>query len=328
MSPTRRHVLKGLAAGVSSLTVSSPNILRAQDAHRLTWATFTPGFVPAFMQMALDKGLDRKHGVSLAPPIPYTALTSYFGDFAAGAYDMCFGNWETFAVRAVAGVPVRYLCGINPGDLLNFVTKSDSIRTVGDLRGKVLAATTSSGTYRLVTGLVHAFYGIDLQKEATIQTVDHPLAGVTLVLADRADAALAWEPSVTMGMAKDPKLRVLLNMGDAYRRHEKAEMPYLGLAIRSEAVERQPGMMPKLQAVFADAVAAMNADPGAAYRAAEKAIGLPADILVRATESGRLKYRFAAMTDAVERQAVVRSSEILAQAKGLSAPIPDSFFVK
>lgn len=71
----------------------------------------------------------------------------------------------------------------------------------------------------------------------------------------------------------------------------------------------------------------MSADPGAAYRAAEKAIGLPPDVLVRATEAGRLKYRFAAMTDPAERRAVIRNSEILAQAKGLSAPIPDSFFV-
>jgi NitT/TauT family transport system substrate-binding protein len=327
MSSTRRHVLQGFAAGVSGLAISSPNLVRAQDIPRLTWATFTPGFVPAFMQLTLDKELDRKHGVSLAPPIPYTALTSYFGDFAAGAYDMCFGNWETFAVRAVAGVPVRYLCGINPGDLLNFVTKSDSIRTVADLRGKVLAATTSSGTYRLVMGLVHAFYGIDLQKEATVQTVDHPLAGVTLVLADRADAALAWEPSVTMGMSKDQKLRVLLNMGETYRQHEKAEMPYLGLAIRNEAVERHPGIGARLQALFADAVIAMNADPGAAYHAAERAMGLPPDILLRATEAGRLKYRFASMVDAAERRAVIRSSEILTQAKGLSAPITDSFFV-
>lgn len=324
---TRRKVLQGVAAGAGGLATCAPYVLRAQDAPRLTWATFTPGFVPAFMQLTLDKGLDRKHGVTLAPPIPYTALTSYFGDFAAGAYEMCFGNWETFAVRAVAGVPVRYLCGINPGDLLSFVTKSDAIRTVGDLRGKVLAATTTSGTFRLVMGLVHAFYGIDLQKEATVQTVDHPLAGVTLVLADRADAALAWEPSVTMGMSKDPKLRVLLNVGEAYRQHEKAEMPYLGLAIRNEALQRHPGIGARLQAAFAEAVTAMNADPSAAYRAAEKAIGLAPDILVQATESGRLKYRFASMVDPAERRAVIRSSEILARAKGLSAPIPDSFFV-
>lgn len=324
---TRRCVLKGVAASASGLAISTPNLVRAQDMPRLTWATFTPGFVPAFMQLTLDEGLDRKHGVSLARPKPYTALTSYFGDFAAGAYDMCFGNWETFAVRAVAGVPVRYLCGINPGDLLNFVTKADSIRSVGDLRGKVLAATTSSGTYRLVMGLIHAFYGIDLQKEATVQTVDHPLAGVTLVLADRADAALAWEPSITMGISKSPQLRVILNMGEAYRWHEKAEMPYLGLAIRSEALERHPGIGAKLRAVFADAVAAMNAGPGAAYQAAEKAIGLPPDILLRATEAGRLKYRFASMADPAERRAVIRSGEILTQAKGLSAPLPDSFFV-
>ena len=325
MTITRRLFTQGLIGSAAIASSQAPSW--SDDLPHLTWATFTPGFVPAFMDYTLAKGFDRANGVALAPPIPYSSLTSYYGDFVAGAFDMCFGSWDTFAVRAFAGVPVRYLCGINPGSLLNIVTMSEAIKSIDDLRGKTLAAPTSSGTFRLMKSLVHSFYGFDLEKETTVQTVDHPLGGVTLVLADRADAALTWEPSVTIGMGKNSKLRVLMNMGEAYQKHEGAEMPFLGLAIRQQALDKYPGIAPRLFKTFADGASGMNAEPQAAYGASEKATGLPAAILVSATQSGRLKYKFSSMADPGERQAVIRSSEILAGEKDLPKPVDSSFFV-
>lgn len=324
MLGSRRQFLQAVAGTAASAAL--PSLAYAQDLPRLTWATFTPGFVPAFMERTIAQGFDRKHGVELAPPIPYSSLTTYYGDFVAGSFDMCFGNWDTFAVRAFAGVPVKYLCGINPGSLLNLVTMSDSIRTIEDLRGKTLAAPTSSGTFRLMKSMVRAFYGFDLEKEMSVQTVDHPLGGVTLVLAERADAALTWEPSVTIGMTKNPKLRVLLNMGEAYEKYEGTVMPFLGLAIRQAALDKYPGIAAKLDKVFADGAASMQADPQAAYAAAEKDTKLPAATLVSATQSGRLKYLFQSMADPKARQALIRSSEILVAQKDLPKPIDASFF--
>jgi len=319
---SRRQFGQGVGATVA-LTATRAF---ADDMPRLSWATFTPGFVPAFMEYTLGKGLDRANGVVLDPPKPYSSLTSYYGDFVAGAFDMCFGSWDTFAIRSFAGVPMRYLCGINPGNLLNIVTMSDSVRSIEDLRGKTLAAPTSSGTFRLMKSLVHAFYGFDLEKETSIQTVDHPLGGVTLVLADRADAAMTWEPSVTIGMSKNPKLRVLLNMGEAYQKHESAEMPFLGVAIRQEALDRYPGVADRLFKTFAASVDGINREPELAYRQSEKSTGLAPSILIDATRSGRLKYAFASMGDPAARQAIVRSSEILLAEKDLPKVVTDAFF--
>ncbi|WP_157817334.1 ABC transporter substrate-binding protein [Bradyrhizobium sp. SK17] len=320
---SRRAFSQGLI-GSAALAVSPA---WAADMPRLSWATFTPGFVPAFMDYTLAKGFDRANGVILDPPNPYSSLTSYYGDFVAGAFDICFGSWDTFAVHAFAGVPMRYLCGINPGSLLNIVIVSDEIKSLTDLRGKILAAPTASGTFRLMKSLLHSFYGFDLEKECTIQTVDHPLGGVTLLLADRADAALTWEPSVTIGAQKNPKLHVLLNMGELYQKHENAEMPFLGLAIRQQALEKYPGIADRLYKIFAAGCEAMNTEPQAAYGASEKTTGLPAATLVSATRSGRLKYVFVSMDDPKSRRAVIRSSEILAAEKDLPKPVTDSFFV-
>ena len=323
--PISRRTFTGRLAGGATLA-ALPAGVWSEDLPRLTWATFTPGFVPAFMDYTLAKGFDRTNGVVLDPPKPYSSLTSYYGDFVAGAFDLCFGSWDTFAVRAFAGVPIRYLCGINPGSLLNIVTMSDSVRSLADLRGKTLAAPTSSGTFRLMKSLVESFYGFDLEKETSIQTVDHPLGGVTLVLADRADAAMTWEPSVSIGMSKNAKLRVLLNMGEAYEKHEGAEMPFLGLAIRQQALDTHAGIAGKLFKTFAAAADGMNNEPQAAYAASEKATGLPASTLVSATQSGRLKYAFASMADPKARQAVIRSSEILTAGKDLPKPVTEAFF--
>lgn len=324
MAASRRRFMQAMAGTAAGLAM--PRLALGDDLPSLTWATFTPGFVPAFMQTTLAKGFDRQNGVALAPPIPYSSLTTYYGDFVAGAFDMCFGSWDTFAVRAFGGVPVKYLCGINPGNLLNIVTMSDNIRSVEDLRGKTLAAPTSSGTFRLMKSLVRSFHGIDLEKETTVQTVDHPLGGVTLVLADRADAAMTWEPSVTIGMLKNPKLRVLLNIGEDYQKHEGTVMPFLGLAIRQAALDKHPGIADRLFKTFAAAADAMEADPQAAYAAAEKDTKLPASTLVDATKSGRLSYRFESMADPKARQAVIRSSELLAAEKDLPKPVDASFF--
>ncbi|WP_022721729.1 ABC transporter substrate-binding protein [Rhodopseudomonas sp. B29] len=324
MAASRRRFMQAMAGTAAGLAM--PRLALGDDLPSLTWATFTPGFVPAFMQTTLAKGFDRQNGVALAPPIPYSSLTTYYGDFVAGAFDMCFGSWDTFAVRAFGGVPVKYLCGINPGNLLNIVTMSDNIRSIEDLRGKTLAAPTSSGTFRLMKSLIRSFHGFDLEKETTVQTVDHPLGGVTLVLADRADAAMTWEPSVTIGMLKNPKLRVLLNIGEDYQKHEGTVMPFLGLAIRQAALDKHPGIADRLFKTFAAAADAMEADPQAAYAAAEKDTKLPASTLVDATKSGRLSYRFESMADPKARQAVIRSSELLAAEKDLPKPVDASFF--
>ena len=323
MAITRRSLTTGLAA--AGLGTALPGALAA-DIPQIKWATFTPGFIPAFMNCTVARGFDRANGVALSPPIPYSSLTSYFGDFVAGAFDVSFGGWDGFALYNIRGVPVRFICGINPGDLLNIVTLNANFSKIEDLRGKVVAATTTSGTYRLVKSIIHALTGFDLEKEAIIQTVDHPLAGVTLVLADRADAALTWEPSVTIGASKNPKLRVLLNVGELYRQHEKADMPYLGFAVRQEALDRHPGLAGKLAAAFSATVTAMNAEPRATYAAAESLTGLPADTLVRAGESGRLVYRFTSMAEPAGRRALERCSEILASERNLPRTLDANFF--
>ena len=228
------------ASGVASL-LAMPGIRRALAAEpkALRWASLQPGFTVLPVQYILANKLGRKNGLSLPDPAPYTAVSTYYNDFVAGNYDVCIGSWDTFAARYQAGVPIKYLCTITDANMIAMLAPKSGVSDVAQLKGKTVAALQSTGTYRMVRALIKEANGIDIEKDATIQNVDNPAASVTLVMADRADAALSWEPNITMGLVKKPDLRVIFKAGDAYHKiAQGGDLPYFGVA-DSKGTDRQ-----------------------------------------------------------------------------------------
>ena len=80
----------------------------------------------------------------------------------------------------------------------------------------------------------------------------NPAAPGTLVMANRADAALSWEPNISVGLKKVPDMKVIYNAGDSYRKKFNLDLPYFGVAIRKEVAARDPGVVARLNKAFAD----------------------------------------------------------------------------
>jgi len=323
MTINRRQLLQSAAMGAAAAALPGPAFAQLAE---VKWASFTPGFLPAFTKLAIAKGIDRKHGVALSDPAPYSSLTAYYGDFVAGAFDLCFGSWDAFALRKFGGVPLKLVCTTNPGDMLNLVTLSPGLKEVADLKGKTLAAPTSTGTYRMMRALIREFFDFDLEKEMKVQNVEHPVAGITLLLADRADVALAWEPSVSIGISRNPALRVLLNMGEIYAARKKEPLPYFGIAVREQALAAHPGLSKKLASVFSETVSTLNSDPKSVFEEAESIGKVPTAVLLNAMKANRLKFVFGSMGEEAQRSAVVRCSEIMTKQGILPRAVDQSFF--
>ena len=51
-----------------------------------------------------------------------------------------------------------------------------------------------------------------LSRSHRCKNADNPAQGVTLVIADRADAAVAWEPMISSGMRRRPDLDVIFSV--------------------------------------------------------------------------------------------------------------------
>jgi NitT/TauT family transport system substrate-binding protein len=327
---SRRLFLKAAAAQGLGLTIGGaglgiPLTAMAQGAE-LKWASLSPGFTILITDYIVAKGLDKRYGINLGRPTAYTSVSTYYNDFVAGQYDVCVGTWDTFAARYLAGVPMRFSCAISTGNMINIVVPANGATSLKALEGKTVAAPQSTGTYRLTRAIIKELAGTDLETAMRVQNVDNPAAAVTLVMANRADAALSWEPNISSGIKRVPDMRVLYNTGDEYRKKMGLDLPYFGVGVRAEALARDPSIAGKLDKVFAECVAGILANPDEAASLVEKQSGIPADVLKLAISSGRMQLKHLSMADEKGRQAVKTAAGFLVKAELLPRALDDKFF--
>lgn len=328
-STSRRALLKAasLAAPAAAVLGLGPLLAtRAAAQPALRWANLTPGFTTLLTDYMVAKGLDKANDLALGKPTAYTAVTTYYNDFVAGNYDVCIGSWDTFASRALAGVPIQYVCTVTTGNMINIITQGNGPATLQALKGKTLAAPQSTGTYRMMRAVVKELSGIDLETHATVQNVDNPAASVTLVMANRADAGLTWEPNVSVGLKRVPDMRVLYNAGEEYRRKYNLDLPYFGVAVRKEAIARDPSVVARINKAFAQCIEGITTKTDEAVTIAGANSGIPADVLKTAIGSKRLEFKHTSMQNDEGRRTILAANEFLVRNGALPKVVDNGFF--
>lgn len=327
---SRRTLLKAASAWApapaSALGVGLASAGKASAQTSLKWANLAPGFTTLLTDYMIAKGLDKSNDLQLGKPTSYTAVTTYYNDFVAGNYDVCIGSWDTFASRHIAGVPLQYVCSVTTGNMINIVTQAKGPATIQDIKGKTLAAPQSTGTYRMMRAVVKELAGIDLETYAVVQNVDNPAASVTLVMANRADAGLTWEPNVSVGLKRVPDMRVLYNAGEEYRRHVNLDLPYFGVAVRKEAIARDPKLITRLNKAFAECIEGINSKTQEAVTIAGANSGIPTDVLKTAIASRRLEFKHVSMQTEEGRRSILSANEFLVRNGALTKVVDNGFF--
>ena len=106
----------------------------------------------------------------------------------------------------------------------------------------------------------------------------------------------------------------------------EGDLPYFGVAVRKELIDKDPDIAAKISKVFEECLAGINDDTAKAVDLFGEKTGVPSDILKEALGSKRLTFRFRPMTDPAARTSVVKASEFLARNGLLKGPIDDKFF--
>ena len=215
---SRRRALTGGA--IAATSIAMPRIARAQAAFMsLRCGTATPGFTVVFFDYVRDNKLDEKYGFQLGCADARHQYIDPPQRIRSRSLDITTSVFDNWAERHLAGVPVKLICGLTTADQIGIIVPGDGAKTLADLRGKTIAAPMASGIYRMTRALVREVTGIDLETEATMQNAENPAQGVTLVLANRADAAVAWEPMISAAMTRKPDLGSLRSMGSSIARN-------------------------------------------------------------------------------------------------------------
>ncbi|GAB4177354.1 MAG: hypothetical protein OHK0024_15090 [Thalassobaculales bacterium] len=322
---TRRNLLRTAAAGAA--LVAAPAVLRGQEAMpRVRYVTLATGFNVVLNEYMAAKRFDLKRGVNIDVVNSYTSVSNYYNDLTAGTFDLGIGAWDTFAARYMAGVPLQLVCTVNDYDILHLVSLQSGPGSLAELAGRTIGATLSSGAYRITKLALRDFHKIDLEGAVKVQNVESPAAAVTMVLARNVDAGLTWEPNISVGVAREPALRTIYNLGQDFQKNAGFPLPYFGFALRKEAAQKHPGVGARIAAAIADCIDGVAANLDEAIALAAPKMRLEPAVLKAAFTSGRLVFRPKAMDDAAGRKAVVDSAAYLARNGALPRPLDDGFF--
>ena len=307
---TRRRLLRQ-AATTAAAVVSAPYIARGQTLVPVRTGTLFGGWAHLGNDTLLELGLDKKHGFAMTNHQTYNVLATYYADFAKGSFDIGVGTWD-FAARAyMQGAPMRIIGMISEGTQAGFLGRGDGPSSLKEMKGKTLAAMLASGTYQMSKVFAREFDGLEFEKDVNVQNAPNPPGTVALVAGNRADAALTWEQSLSLGLGLVKDSRVFVNLGEYYRQHTKRTMPYFCVAMHQNAIDRMPkGSVAGLVALFDELAKWMHGNVDA-YAARATRIEVEPRVIKSAIDSGRLKFQMRSAAVAENRADVLLAAELL-----------------
>ena len=286
--------------------------------------TLASGVTAVIQALVEARGFDRAHGFEFAPSEPYNSLEAYYADFVAGRYDVEIGITESYAVRYFRGAPIRLVATatVNGAEI---VVRGQALATVGNLRGKTVVAPITSGRYLLARALLQQYHGIDLERDARVISAPSPTAALTFLLAGRAEAALSWEPAVTVALQANPELRLLFESDREYRQRTGRELFQVVLAAHETFLRERQALVARVVQAYADAAAFLHAHPEQAVELVARRTELPAAAVLEAIREGRLVYAVRPVQDPAVKQALQDHFRMLRSLGYLDREVPDEF---
>lgn len=309
---SRRNLIAG--AGTTALAAGLPaSVARAQGLVPIKTGTLFGGWAHMGNDALMELGFDKKHGFAMTAGPTYNVLATYYADFAKGSFDIGVGTWDFFARAYMQGAPLRILGMISEGTQAGYLGRADGPSSIKDLKGKTLAAMQASGTYQMAKIFAKTFDDIEFEKDVTLQNSPNPPGTVALVAGNRADAALTWEQSLSLGLDMVKGSRVFTNLGDYYTSHTKRSMPYFAVAMHQNAIDRMPkGSVGKLAGLFDDLAKWMHGNVDA-YAERATRINVEPRVIKTAIASGRLKFQMRPAAAPENRRDVLFAAELLAK---------------
>jgi NitT/TauT family transport system substrate-binding protein len=321
---SRRRMLA--AAGASALAATLPQAALGQGLVPVRTGSLLGGWAHLGNDVLLEGGFDKKHGFQFTVTQTYNVLATYYADFAKGSFDIGVGTWDFFARAYMQGAPLRIIGMISEGTQAGFLGRADGPSSLKDLKGKTLAAMQASGTYQMAKIFARTFDGLEFEKDVTIQNAPNPPGTVTLVAGNRADAALTWEQSLSLGLDLVKGSRIFTNLGEYYTSHTKRSMPYFAVAMHQGAIDRlPPGSVAKLVGLFDDLAKWMHANVDD-YASRATRINVEPRVIKTAIESGRLRFQMRSVADAENRKDVLSAADLLVKGGMFPKPLDEGIF--
>lgn len=323
---SRRSFITRTAVAGAAAAIGAPAIVRAQTTIPIVTGTLAGGWTEIANNLLVERGFGERNGVKFSVFNSYAALANYYADVTKGTLEVGIGAWDAFVRMYEKGVPVRLVGVVSTGQMAGLFARANGPNTMAELKGKTLAAMQASGTYAMTKTWAKEFEGIEFEKDVQVQSVPNPPATVTLVAGERADAALSWEHSLSVGLHRVPGSKVFLTIGEYYKRYTNREMPFFGIFMRADWIAKQPkGAVERVVKSYADMFAWVHANEADFIKRSEE-LKIEAAVMRMALSSGRMRFDTRAMAIDKNREEVLYAANLLTKAGTFEKKLDDGFF--
>lgn len=231
--------------------------------------------------VALDEGFFKEQGINVEIAGIFRSGPEIMSAFSAGSLDMAYvGEAPTVTAVANGTANVAILAQVNTEGSAIVVGKNSLIRTISDLKGKLVAIPGYSTVQDLLLSKALGESGLDPKQVKII--VIKPPEMIGALRTDQIDAFISWEPypaqAICMGIGK-----MLASSAEIWKDH-----PCCVLVVDRQFAQANGEKMNRMLKAHRQAVDFIRDKPAEATRIAIKYTGM--DELTAKRAIGNVKY--------------------------------------
>ena len=244
-----------------------------------------PSLSSVLLDVVVARGFDKANGVNMQIG-SFGAVSAYYGALASGEVEMLTGGPHVFQKMMLEGVPIQIAGTWARLNALGVISRDPAIKTIADLKGKSIAADMGSSEYQILS-IYGRKLGIVFGKDISVVQAGPPLAR-TQLQAERVEAAMIWEPTLTVALRDNPNYKVILTGDTAWKAIDKSPGWELVLAMREDFLKKNAAGVPKVLKMLQDAAQYIKSNPDAADEIVVNSLKLPKGVFKEGVTSGRI----------------------------------------
>lgn len=185
------------------------------------------------------------------------------------------------------------LLAMNTWGVLYVVSSDDSISSWNDLQGRTVNAFGLGATPDVVLRYLLSENGVDPEADLTIDYSIPQTEIAAAMIAGRIDTALLPEPMVTMVIAQNSGLKIVLDLQEEWQAINGQDIPMAqgSLVVREEFAKNNPEIVAGFLERYKESIEWVNVNTAEAGVLVEKHnVGMPAKIAERAIPRSNIRF--------------------------------------
>lgn len=173
------------------------------------------------------------------------------------------------------------------------VSTNEEVKELKDVKGKTVANIGRGLTPDIITKTIFKESGIDVEKDVKFDYLNAVTELVPALLSGKQSLAVIPEPALSTALAKNPKVKIIANLNDIWKKLNKSEFgfPQATVIVKTDIIEKDKEFLNKFLSNVKDSIAWSYENKSKLGEYCEEVgISVKKEIVDKAMERSNIKY--------------------------------------